>query len=170
MARRQISPGELQEMYRLIGKAVWGLQYLEVALDQFLTLKVDIKTPGAVPKQKAIAMLARNQRATLGASLNKARQHTAMDAALMDRLDTLNKERAWLVHRSVTESGDDLYDDAARLAVLQRIDRFCLESRELHRALAAEVERFMVMHGFGTQSIEQAAEAALRRLKGEDQQ
>jgi hypothetical protein len=66
VTNRQINAYELEIMYKLIGQAIWHLQYLELALDQFVTIKVDIKVPSSVSEEQAYAMLARNQHNTLG--------------------------------------------------------------------------------------------------------
>ena len=170
MAQRQINPFELEYMFKVIGQAVWHLQYLEVALDQLITLKVDIRTPGRVPEAEAWAMLTRNQRDTLGDSIKKAEKNQALDEATLKRLRSLNHERRWLVHRSYTENGKDLYEDVTRQAMLERLANFMVDARALHYEMNSEVEKYVASFGYDTEAIARQAETDLRKLKGEDQQ
>ena len=163
----QIGWFALRRLYRHIGKAIWGLQYLEVALDQVITLKVDIQAPGRFTMEECLAKLERNQRNTLGVSLKKARQHQVLDDAMLARLEALNEERAWLVHRSLTKNGDDLYEDVGRKAVLQRVEAFAKEAHVLQHEVTLEVARFIEGFGYDVQAIGEEAEADLNlRRKG----
>lgn len=74
--RRQMHPEELETLYRSIGKCIWHIQYVEDALHTLLTLKIEIKTPGAVPEDKAYELLKKHRRATLGTALRTAKEKT----------------------------------------------------------------------------------------------
>ena len=165
--RRQISPEELDSLYRSIGKCVWHLQYVEDALQTLLTMKVEIKFPGAVTEVEAKALLAKHRRATLGTSLRTAQKHDALRTDVMSRLSQLKEERDWLVHRSVNQDGDGLYTTEGRSAILQRLDAFVDEAISLQRALMLEVAAFVESHGLSVAKADELGRQKIARLKGD---
>lgn len=55
-----------------------------------------------------------------------------LNGEALERLRRFNKERRWLVHNSVRESGDLIYTDSGRLMVFSRIEDFIEEAIALH--------------------------------------
>jgi hypothetical protein len=166
MASRQIEPLELDVIYWLMGKALRELQYLEVTIANFLTLKLDIRTRYRVPEEEAHRMLAKRLKNTLGEAIGFAREGKAIDQPLLTRLAALNQERHWLVHRSVAQNGDDLYEEAGRRAVMDRLEAFSREALALDKAMCAKVEKWSAAQGIDTAATSRAAEAQLDALRG----
>ena len=166
MGRRQIDADELSTLYALIGKAIWHLQHVEDALHTSITIKRDIKTRGAKPAAEAQAILEQHRRNTLGKSLRMAREAAIFENALQERLDRFKEERDWLVHRSLHQSGDDLYEDEKRLSVMRRVELFSDEALALQKAVATDLETHVVAQGVSKEWVESYAAEQLKRLRG----
>jgi hypothetical protein len=95
MGRRQVNAEELNTLFNLIGQGIWYLQMMEDALHTTITVKHDVKTPGAIPQNEAKSLLAQHRRKTLGQSL-------ILSPNLQKSLEEFKEERDWLVHRSVS--------------------------------------------------------------------
>lgn len=166
MADRQIEPLELDELYWRMGKALRDLQYLELGIAQFLTLKLDVRTRGRVTEEQAQRMLAKRVRHTLGEAIGYAREGGAVDHTLLQRMVDLNQQRHWLVHRSVRENGDDLYEETGRRAIMVRLQDFSREALSLHKTMGIEVEKWTAGQGVDTTATARAAAAQLDALRG----
>lgn len=165
MTRRQINPEELNVLYELIGKAIWHLQHVEDALATYITVKRDIKTRGGKPATEAESILAKHRTSTLGTALRASREAEVLSQSLQERLEKFKNERDWLVHRSLHQNGKDLYEDEKRYPLMQRVDEFSKEALALQRAIAAELEEFVVSQGADRQWIEAYAQQQLRNLR-----
>lgn len=166
MTRRQISAEELHLLYALIGKAIWHLQHVEDALSTCITVKRDIKIRGAKPAAEAESILARHRSNTLGTSLRMAREASVLSRPLQERLEKFKEERDWLVHRSLHQNGEDLYEDERRYPLLDRIEAFSGEALMLQRLVAAELEEFVVSQGVNRQWIESYVAQQRKKLRG----
>lgn len=166
--QHHIHPDERHELFTSLGKAVWYLQYVEDALHTFLTVKVDIKTPGAVTLEQGKQQLEKNRRSTLGTTLRIAREQHLLSVELQTCLDVFKEERDWLVHRSLSQHGDDLYAPEKRASLLARIADFSRNARQLHKLIYAEAEVFAAGQGISQEWIQHEAEQSLQRLHGEE--
>ena len=54
MGQKRINADELNSLYRLTGKGIWLLQYVEDALSTCITMKKDIKRKGAISNLREI--------------------------------------------------------------------------------------------------------------------
>lgn len=167
MSRRSINAEELHTLFALIGKGIWHQQTVEDALHTTITLKRDVKTPGSITEEEAKTFLAQHRRKTLGQSLGVSRQAQVLSADLQKRLEHFKEERNWLVHRSVYQNGDDLYDGETRVALISRIQNFSEEANALQRLIYSELEAFCVSQGISREKIGQEAAEAIRKLRGE---
>lgn len=167
MSRRSINAEELHALFFLIGQGIWHLQTVEDALHTTITLKRDVKAPGSITEERARTFLAQHRRKTLGQSLGISRQAQVLSADLQKRLEHFKEERDWLVHRSVHQNGDDLYDDETRLALISRIRNFSKEANVLRRLIYSELEAFCVSQGISREKIGQEAAEAIIKLRGE---
>ena len=165
--RRQLTPDELDALYREIGKGVWHLQYVEDALNTLITLKVEMKSPGRVSHNEAQEMLAKHRRNTLGTSLRIAREQSVVSADLKVRLSHFKGERDWLVHRSLNTNGELLYTDEGRTQTFQRLAQFSVEAKALQHDIANEIALFAQNHGIDIAGLEARAHAKVAKLKGE---
>jgi hypothetical protein len=167
--RRSLSEEELAALYHGIGACIWQMQYLEDALHTFLTLKIEIRTRGAVNEETARQLLLKYRRATLGTALHTAERNQALPGDLIAALRTLKDERDWLIHRSWNEDGHSLYTDEGRASVWTRILAI---QEEIHRLKAAlvkelELERFCTDAGIDQSEVDLNAQQAVAKLRGE---
>lgn len=164
--RRQIYPEELETLYHSIGKCIWHIQYVEDALHTLLTLKVELKTPGSMPEEKAYELLKKHRRATLGTALRIAKENTSLPQELFVRLSSLKEERDWLVHRSQHQDGDNLYTDTGRQATFQRLDTLQEEAISLQSAIAEQIHIYAESHGVSSEKAEEIARQKIAALEG----
>lgn len=146
-AHRQVTPEELDALYRGIGKGVWNLQYVEDALQTLVTILVEIRTPGRVPMSEGKELLAKHRRNTLGTSLRIVREQSLVRSELLARLSRFKEERDWLIHRSQQSHGDLLYTDDGRTDMFDRLTQFEEEATSLQTAILAEIDTFAASRG-----------------------
>jgi hypothetical protein len=166
MARRQINDDELNNLYALIGKGIWHLQYLEDALHTYITIKRDIKIRGSIKLEKAAELLAKNRMNVLNKSIKEAKEAQVISLSLQERLENFKEERNWLVHRSVHQNGDDLYVDELRYALMERLEAFSCEAIVLQKLIDKELEDFCVSWDISKEWIDQQSEQEIKTLKG----
>jgi hypothetical protein len=165
--RRQISANELHDLYYRLGRNIWHIQYLEDVLHTWLTLKVEVKTPGRITEVDARELLAKHRRATLGTALKTAESHGALTDETLEGLRHLKDERDWLVHRSMHQDGDSLYTDEGREAISSRLDAMLGTTIALKSQVVAEVTVFCTDHGMSEALANQLALQQISKLKGE---
>jgi len=164
--RRQINAEELNILYASIGESIWHIQNLEDALHTCITIKRDIKKRGAMHSEQAEAILLKHRKNTLGNSLRISREAQVLSVELQNRLDKFKDERDWLVHRSVYQHREDLYEDKKRYTLMARIKMLSGEARALQKLVARELEDFVVAQGVSREWIENQAKQAISELKG----
>lgn len=165
--RRQISADELATLYHDIGACIWQMQYLEDVLHTFLTMKVELKEPGKVPAEEAMALLAKHRRATLGTSIRTAETNNALPQELVHQLRLLKEERDWLVHRSMHQDGENLYTDSGRNAIFTRLSVLQDEISHLKAEIMNQVESFCSGHGLSSAQASSLAAKQITALRGE---
>lgn len=161
---RQINPDELDDLYCLIGKCIWYVQYVEDALHTLLALRVEIKVAGVVAEEQANELLAKHRRSTLGTALRIAKEHNALPGALFNRLTKLKGERDWLVHRSQNQDGKNLYTESGRKDVLERLESLYEETKFLQLEIAEQVHAFVLSCGVKKEQIEEIANQKIAEL------
>jgi hypothetical protein len=167
--RRQVNADELADFYRRIGSAVWHLQCLEDVLVNFLTAKIihERRCAGqTVTESDAQVLLAEKRRITLGPLVESCTSKKIISPQLKQRFEAFTQERHWLVHRSMVESGDDLYASEARDVVFARVATVQAEAVSLKKLVFQDLEVWMEAHGVDTDVAENQAEEALRKLQG----
>lgn len=158
---------EMSAIYQLIGQSICDLQFLEDALNTLLALKIDIKAPGRVEKQDALAALKKHAKGTLGSSLKSLRDHAVMDAAFVERLTKFTEERNWLVHRSLENHSEHLYTEAGHNAARRRLNAFIEEAVEIKCLIINEIALFAQSRGINTDQAALKARKSLAKLRGE---
>ena len=164
--RRQLTPEELDMLYRHVGRCIWHIQYLEDVLHTFLTMKVEIREPGRLTEQEARSLLAKHRRASLGTALGAAEKHSALPNTLLAELRSLKEERDWLVHRSMNQDGESLYTDRGRDTVFSRLEVLMDRTVLLKGLLLAETEAVCAGHGISAVQQELLARQQIAALKG----
>ena len=161
---RQINPVELDDIYYLIGKCIWYVQYVEDALHTLLALKVEIKVPGVVAEEQANNFLSKHRRSTLGTALRIAKEHNALPDPLFNRLTKLKEERDWLVHRSQNQDGRNLYTESGRKDVFDRLESLYKETKLLQSEIAEQIHTFVLACGIKKETIEEIANQKIAEL------
>ncbi len=167
--RRQINAPELHQFYLQIGAALWHIQYLEETLVSFIVLKIskERRCAGqAVTMADAQALLDKNRKLTLGPLLDVCMKRKIVPPELQARFAAFKLERHWLVHQSLRENGDDLYEDNARAAVFKRIDALGEEAAALKAIVFGDMTKWTLAQGLSQADVAKRAEEALRTLKG----
>ncbi|EKO3807953.1 hypothetical protein NTE05_005230 [Vibrio harveyi] len=164
--QRQMDRDELAYFYHSVGKAIWHMQYVEQTLGQMLLIMGrDIK-PNSLDPEEAESMLLSVQKKTLGAIINEVVKKSLLPAELENRLEKFNSERRWLVHKSVIENSDDLYNTHKRADVFERIDAFTNEAIQLNKDLLVPLDEHIVSIGLHPTEFAEKAEQEIRALKG----
>jgi len=135
--QRQMNADELNEFYRRVGAAIWHVQYLEDVLVSFLAMKIlGPKRSGgqAISADEMNALLAQERRLTLGRLIEACTCQNIISAPLQARFETFKTDRHWLVHRSVVESGDDLYNRKPR--------RYSASGRRTYSGIGCPARRY----------------------------
>ncbi len=165
--RRQLTPNELDNLFRSIGRNIWYIQYLEDLLHTLLTLKIEIKKPGQVTKDEARKLLEKHRRATLGTALQVAEKNKALADDILQGLRRLKEDRDWMVHRSMHQDGDLLYTTEGRNSLFMRLEQIMEKTRLLKVQVYAEITAFCSSHGISTVAAESIARQRIDKLKGE---
>lgn len=152
---RQINPDELDDLYCLIGKCIWHVQYVEDALHTLLALKVEIKLPNIVGEEQANHFLAKHRRSTLGTTLRIAKEHKVLPESLFNRLAILKEERDWLVHRAQSQDGRSLYTESGRTNMFNRLGSLYEETTLLQSEVAEQVQAFVLSCGIKKEKLEE---------------
>ena len=168
--RRQINENELRDFYGLIGEALWQVQYLEQALVSLLIMKIvkERRCAGKeVTKEDGEALIAEKQKLTLGLLIDACVKMKIVQRKEQGRFAAFKHERHWLVHRSLTESGDQLYESAQRLAMCRRIEAIGNEAASLKKMIFADLVEWGSAHGISADEAYRRGHNAISVLKGE---
>ena len=166
--RRRISQGELSCLHHQIGKAVWYLQYVEEALGYLYVVKGVIVEPYSMSQKDAEQNLRKTQTKTLGSLLKAIETRSLIKDALLTDLKNFNMARRWLIHKSLIESGDELYTDSGRKCTFDRIENFITEVIRLQKLIGSETTSYCVSKGISEDWINAKAERDIRLLREGD--
>lgn len=166
--RRRISQDELSHLYHRLGKAVWHLQYVEEALGYLYIIKGVIVEPYSMSEKDAEQKLRKTQTDTLGSLLKAIEKRNLIKEPLLTDLKNFNKVRRWLIHKSLIESGDDLYTDSGRKRTFDRIENFIKEAIRLQKQVSSETTSYCVSKGISEGWINAKTEHDIRKLRGGD--
>ena len=167
--RRQINAAELEQFYKLVGKAIWYVQHLENILVSFLTLKVlhEQRCAGQqLTKDNAEQLLADKRKITLGPLIETCKSRKIIRPSDYGRFETFKLERHWLVHQCMIENRDDLYLDETRNAIFSRIEAIEAEAAALKDLIYRDMESWIVKQGVRLAAVTREAENEIRKLKG----
>lgn len=168
--QRPMTPDELDHFYRRVGAAIWHVQYLEDVLVTFLVLKIlsPKRSAGhATSAADADGLLTQKRRLTLGPLIQACVGQNIIPPALEPRFETFKTDRHWLVHRSMVESGDDLFNDPKREAVFRRIFSIQQEAIELKKLIVTDLEAWLGGQEVDVKQAAEQGEAAYRKLTGQ---
>jgi hypothetical protein len=167
--QRQMNADELDYFYSRVGAALWHVQYLEDVLVTFLVMKtLNPKRVGAQIITDAVvdALRTQKRKLTLGPLIQACIAQGVIAPAQQARYDAFRTDRHWLVHRSLVESGDDLYNDSQREAVFRRILSVQEEAILLKKLAAADLESWLGAQGVDVRAAAKQGEEAFQKIKG----
>jgi hypothetical protein len=159
---------ELEDFYKRVGAAIWHVQYLEDVLVSFLAMKISGPKRSAerLTAAEMDALLAQRRRLTLGPLIQACIGQKIITPALEPRFETFKTDRHWLVHRSLVESGDHLYNEIMREAVFRRIFSVQEEAIALKKLITFDMEAWLAGQGLDVKRAAEQGEAAYRKLAG----
>lgn len=157
---------ELAEFFQLIGKAIWFLQNVEKALTTSILLKGIVKERGAVTMDVVRSHESQLGLLTLGVAIKRARKHLIFNEEVFGRLEIFLEERNWLVHRCANENAEDLFDEASRLNLFDRIEAFAAEAHFLQHWICKDLTEYTISKGVSETWIEQETQKSLAKLLG----
>lgn len=164
--RRRINQDELTYLYHRIGKAVWHLQYVEEALGYLYIIKGVVVEPYSISKEDAEQKLRKTQTNTLGSLLAAIEKRSLIKDPLLTDLKDFNKVRRWLIHKSLIESGDDLYTESGRKRTFDTIEKFIKEAVRLQKRVSSETTTYCASKGISETWINSKAKHEIRKLRG----
>ncbi|EJG1899470.1 hypothetical protein BS048_RS22635 [Vibrio parahaemolyticus] len=164
--QRRMTEDELARFYHEIGRAIWNMQYVEKALGYFIVITGKDLEPNSLTPSEAEKILSSIQKKTLGALVNEIAKKKLLPPALVIKVEKFNSERRWLVHKSLIESGEDLYNEDGRNTVFRRIELFTNEALLLQKLIHAETNKYFSSIGVDITPFNKEAEKTLTRLRG----
>lgn len=165
--RRQIDSAELNYLYTKIGEAIWHLQHVENVIASFILMKGIAKELNSLSKNDALKHEKRLNKLPLGTLISEAENLNIFEQIVVERIKIFNKERKWVVHNSIFESGSDLYTDSGRNKIFARIEAFVSEAMSLHRHIGELAVEYSVSKGMDKQQIYDTANNYIKVLKGD---
>jgi len=159
---------ELEDFYQRVGAAIWHVQYLEDVLVSFLAMKIigPKRSAGQATAVEMDALLTQKRRLTLGPLIQACIGQNIITSALEPQLETFKTDRHWLVHRSLVECGDELFNDAKREAVFRRIYSVQEKAIALKKLIAVDMEAWLAGQGLDVKRAAERGGAAYRELAG----
>lgn len=164
--RRQINSNELAHLFHRIGSAIWHLQNVEGAIVPFIIIKGMAQELGTLTENEGSKLEAQFNKLTLGQLIRELENKELLEYDYLIRVKAFNKERKWIVHNSVRESGDNLYTENGRNDFFDRIESFIDEAINLHKLFGNLLTEYAVSKGANLEEINQTVESELRKLKG----
>lgn len=152
----------LQEFYTAVGSAVWHLQFLEDVLVTYVTARLKLQDRGS--GIVGLKVLEEQRQRTLGALMHEAKSGGILVGRVEEAFEVLT-ERNWLIHRSMHEVSDGLYNDSVREAAIDRVRTLADKSISLKKALYADCRSWFEAKGVDVHSAEAAALARFRELR-----
>ena len=156
-----LDPQSLSEFYTAVGAAVCHLQFLEDVLVTYITARLKLSGPGT--GDAALDVLEAQRRQTLGALMRDAKAGGLLVGKVDEAFAVLN-ERNWLIHRSMHEVSDTLYNDAERGAAIARVRKLSDGSIALKNALYAEFRNWLTTQGIDVDAAEAAGLARFNEI------
>ena len=152
----RLTQEQLAEVTLQVGFAVWQIQILEATVGTYLVL-VHNATP-ATARNEVETMFSRAGKSTLGQLLRSIQATQSAPQTLVEQLDRFVEKRNWLVHHSRHESHADMYSDARRFALVQKIEAIADDALALMKQFQDATEAHLITIGFTKEQIDVDAE------------
>ncbi|MGE0273714.1 MAG: hypothetical protein AB7M05_20995 [Alphaproteobacteria bacterium] len=157
-----LNQDRLQEFYTAVGAAVWHLQFLEDVLVTYVAARLKLGGRGA--GKVGLEVLDEQRQRTLGELVRDAKSGGILVGRIEEAFEVL-AERNWLIHRSMHEVSDGLYNDSSREAAISRVRTLADKSISLKKALYADCRIWFDAQGVDVHGAEAAGLARFRELR-----
>jgi hypothetical protein len=124
-------------LYCLIGEAVCMVQILEDALSVSITLKREVKKPGAIPLIEANKVREKYRSYTLGRAIKITKEAKILPKPLQEALENFVSERNWLIHKSLQNENEALSESNKR-----KIKSTCEKARALLESVETDLMQY----------------------------
>ena len=148
-------------LFSMMGQALINIQVLEECLSVSITLKKDVGYPRKVSKVEADKLLEKYRKFTLGQSINVASEHKLYNDDLQHALKTFQKERNWLVHKSM----DDFYSPDKKEKLFMRIKSVATAAHKIQLKIEDDLINFAEISGLNMSNVRQEIKKWEQRIK-----
>lgn len=159
---------DVDQLYMLIGKAVWHLQHLENIVASFTAFKI-LQAKRAkgekVSAANVLKVIEKQKGQTLGPLIRAAKLHKTIPPPLAKRFDVLLVARNWLIHKCVTDEYLSLRNRVEKQRLLARIDAFSEEAIALQNITHALFEQWFIELGYDLGMAYEHAERQLHQAE-----
>lgn len=159
---------DVEQLYRLIGKAVWHLQHLENIVTSFTAFKI-LQAKRAKGEKLSTANVAKvieeQKKQTLGPLISTAKSHKTIPPRLAKRFDELLVERNWLIHKCVTDEYLSLRNQLEKKRLFTHIDAFVEEVIALQNETHSLFEQWFIDLGYDLGKVYKQAEHLLNQAE-----
>lgn len=138
-------------LYCLIGEAVCMVQILEDALSASITLKKEIKNPGAIPLKEANTLREKYRSYTLGRAIKITKETKSFPQPLQEALENFVSARNWLIHKSIQNENESLSESNKR-----KIKSTCEKARALLDSVETDLMEYSSFVGVDMSEVRAA--------------
>jgi uncharacterized FlgJ-related protein len=159
---------DVDQLYMLIGKAVWHLQHLENIVAFFTAFKIlQVKRAKGekLSTANAAKLIEKQKKLTLGPLISTAKSHKTISPPLARRFDELLVERNWLIHKCVTDEYLSLRNQLEKQRLFARIDAFSEEAIALQNGTHSLFEQWFIDLGYDLGKAYEHAEHQLKQAE-----
>ncbi|WP_284451693.1 glutathione S-transferase family protein [Methylophaga thalassica] len=158
----------VDQLYRLIGEAVWHLQHLENVVASFTTFKVlqAKREKGKRLKQADVERaLGKQKGQTLVPLIGNAKSHKTIPPHLVKRFDVFLSDRNWLIHNCVTDEFLSLRNKEERQRLFQRVAEVSQQAIALQGEIHGLFEDWFTELGYDLGESYELAEELLKNAE-----
>lgn len=149
------SKRDRDNLFHILGKAIWSLQYVEDFLSKCVLIRQDFaaRELGTVDPKEAFAALEKKQKLTLGQLIKIAETESLYPSEFVERLRQCKDERNWLTHWVVREQGAAFHDVNRGALLFQRIDNAIKMAEEINNFLVDDLMDHVTSKGVSKDDI-----------------
>jgi hypothetical protein len=156
---------DVQELFRLVGKAVWMLQHLENFVATFTAMIILQKRRDKsknVTEEFANKTLEKQKKLTLGVMILNAKREKSIPPFLHERFNNFLKERNWLIHSCMQTDHLSLRSEKNKLHLFGRLEEFSEEAIDLRKELQNLMNTWSSEKGYDLNLAIEKAEKLIR--------
>lgn len=165
---RPYTTSDVDELYRLIGEAVWHLQHLENIVASFTAYKL-LQTKRekgvAITEGKVTKALQGQKGQTLGPLIGTAKTKDTIPTELVVRFERILEERNWLIHQCVSTEYLSLRNNAGKNHLFSRLRATSEEAIALQGEIHGRFEKWFTDLGYNLDLVYRHAEKQLKEAQ-----